>query len=81
MEKESLAHFLAIRLREIRKAKGLSQRELEERGINQKYYQRIEAGTVNLTLRSLEKLASALEIGVLEIFQISRAKGKKNRRT
>jgi transcriptional regulator with XRE-family HTH domain len=77
VEKESLARFIARRLRQIRTAKGLSQRELEELGINHKYYQRIEAGSVNLTLRSLEKVASALGIGVLEIFQVSREKGKR----
>jgi transcriptional regulator with XRE-family HTH domain len=77
VEKETLARFLARRLREIRSAKGLSQRELEGLGINHKYYQRIEAGSVNLTLRSLEKLAAALGVGVLEIFQVSGEKGKR----
>jgi transcriptional regulator with XRE-family HTH domain len=81
VERESLARFLARRLREIRTAKGLSQRELEKLGINPKYYQRIEAGSVNLTLRSLEKVAFALGIGVLEIFQVSGEKGKKKRRS
>lgn len=80
MEKETLARFLARRLREIRMAKGLSRRELEELGINHKYYQRIEAGSVNLTLRSLEKLASALGIGVLELFQVSGEKEKRKRK-
>jgi transcriptional regulator with XRE-family HTH domain len=81
VEKQSLARFLARRLREIRTAKGLSQRELEELGINHKYYQRIEAGSVNLTLRSLEKLASALGVRVLEIFHVSGEKEKRKRRT
>ena len=80
MEKETLARFLARRLREIRMAKGLSRRELEELGMNHKYYQRIEAGSVNLTLRSLEKLASALGIGVLELFQVSGEKEKRKRK-
>jgi transcriptional regulator with XRE-family HTH domain len=61
-------------------AKGLSRRELEELGMNHKYYQRIEAGSVNLTLRSLEKLASALGIGVLELFQVSGEKEKRKRK-
>ena len=74
---ESLARFLGRRLREIRIAKGLSQRELETLGINPKYYQRIEAGRVNLTLKSLEKLAAALGVGVLEFFQVSEGSGKK----
>jgi transcriptional regulator with XRE-family HTH domain len=66
-------------LREIRSAKGLSQKDLEEFGINQKYYQRIEAGKVNLTLRSLEKLASALGVKAMEVFQITGGKKRKFR--
>lgn len=81
MEKVSLARFLARRLREIRTAKGLSQRELEELGINHKYYQRIEAGNVNLTLRSVEKLAAALGVRVLEIFQVSGEKVTRKKKT
>ena len=60
-------------------AKGLSQRELEKLGINHKYYQRIESGNVNLTLRSIEKLAFALGVEVLEIFQVAGGKGKRTR--
>jgi transcriptional regulator with XRE-family HTH domain len=66
---EDLARFLGRRLRDIRQAQGLRQQDLQELGINQKYYQRIEAGRVNLTLRSLEKLASALGIEILDVFQ------------
>lgn len=80
MGNESLARFLARRLREIRMAKGLSQRELEELGINHKYYQRIETGKVNLTLKSLERVASVLDIGVLEIFRVSGQKKKSKKK-
>jgi transcriptional regulator with XRE-family HTH domain len=68
-EEEKLAKFLGKRLRDIRIAQGLRQQDLQERGISHKYYQRIEAGRVNLTLRSLEKLASALDIKTLDLFQ------------
>jgi transcriptional regulator with XRE-family HTH domain len=81
VKNESLSRFLARRLREIRAAKGLSQREMKELGINHKYYQRIEAGNVNLTLRSLEKLAAALGVGVLEILHVSGEKRKRKRRS
>ena len=71
MEKqENLARFLAQRLRHVRLARGLTQKDLQDRGISYKYYQRIEAGRVNLTLRSVEKLAAALEIRkILDLFQ------------
>lgn len=69
MEKGSLSQILGRRLRELRMEKGLRQQDLQNRGISYKYYQRIEEGKVNLTLRSLEKLASALEVTVLDLFQ------------
>ncbi len=64
----NLAKFLGKRLREIRMARGLRQEDMQERGISPKYYQRIEAGNVNLTLRSLVKIASALRVSVLDLF-------------
>jgi len=63
----NLAKFLGKRLREIRMARGLRQEDMQERGISPKYYQRIEAGNVNLTLRSLEKIALALGVSVLDL--------------
>ena len=42
---------------------------MTERGLSYKHYQRIEAGKVNLTLKSLEKLAAALEVEVGELFR------------
>jgi transcriptional regulator with XRE-family HTH domain len=70
MAAENLANLIGRRLREIRTAQGLKQQDMEGRGISYKYYQRIEAGKVNLTLRSLEKLTSALGIKVLDLFQV-----------
>ena len=69
MKEENLAIFVGNRLRTRRVALGLRQQDMEDRGINYKYYQRVEAGKVNLTLRSLEKLASALDVKVLGLFQ------------
>jgi transcriptional regulator with XRE-family HTH domain len=66
---ESLAKRLGWRLRQLRLAQGLRQRDLETRGISYKYYQRIEAGRANLTLKSLERLAAALRVTVDELFQ------------
>jgi transcriptional regulator with XRE-family HTH domain len=69
MGKVDLARFLGRRLREIRLKKGLRQQDLQDRGMSYKYYQRIEEGKVNPTLRSLEKLAFALGVSVFDFFQ------------
>ena len=69
MDEKNLANLIGRRLRETRVAQGLRQQDMEGRGISYKYYQRIESGKVNLTLRSLEKLASALGIKIIDLFQ------------
>jgi transcriptional regulator with XRE-family HTH domain len=69
MEPPRLPVLLGQRIRELRVAKGLTQWKIAERGFSYKYYQRIEAGKVNLTLNSLEKLAAALEVEVGELFR------------
>lgn len=42
---------------------------MEAKGFNYKYYQRIETGRCNLTLRTLQRIASALQVRVEELFQ------------
>jgi transcriptional regulator with XRE-family HTH domain len=69
MEPPRLPVLLGQRIRELRVTKGLTQWEIAERGFSYKYYQRIEAGKVNLTLNSLEKLATALDVEVGELFR------------
>jgi transcriptional regulator with XRE-family HTH domain len=56
-EHEDLARRVGRRVRTLRKARGLGEAEIEARLFNFKYLQRIEAGQVNLTLRTLERLA------------------------
>jgi transcriptional regulator with XRE-family HTH domain len=77
MTEENLARILGRRLRQLRLEKGLRQMDLQHRGISYKYYQRIEEGKVNLTLRSIEKVAAALEVNVLDLFQIPGERKKK----
>lgn len=51
------------RLRELRKAKGLSQERLAElAGINPKYYSDVERGKRNITIKNLERIASQLGV-------------------
>lgn len=60
---------LGKRIRALRSVRGLRQEAIEARGLNYKYLQRIEAGRCNLTLRTLQNVASALELKVEDLFQ------------
>lgn len=59
------------RLREIRKAKGLTQRDVAEKaGMSVSYYTEIELQKKQLNQRRLEDLAKALEVSSSEILFI-----------
>ncbi len=60
---------LGRRIRALRVARNLTQEAMEARGLNYKYYQRIEAGRCNLTFRTLLKIGSALEVEVEDLFR------------
>lgn len=61
---------LGARLRQILKQKGLSQEKLAEMcGLHVNYIEQIEQGEKNLTLETLGKVASGLEISLGELFQ------------
>lgn len=64
---------VASRLRELRLTQGLTQWALAERGVSYKYYQRIEAGRANVTLRTLDRVARALGVSFEELFRFPRA--------
>lgn len=63
-----LPKVIGMRLQGIRKSKGLRQEDMEEFGLNYKYYQRIEGGRTNITLTTLEKVATALGVDVADLF-------------
>jgi transcriptional regulator with XRE-family HTH domain len=51
------------RIRELRKARGLTQEGVaESAGINPKYFGSIERGEVNLSLSTLDRIAKALHV-------------------
>ena len=59
------------RLREIRQAQGLSQREIEERsGLLRDYVSKIENGHAIPTLQVLERWAKALGVELRELFVV-----------
>ena len=60
---------MGLRLKEIRKRKGLSQEALAERAdTSPNYLSRMERGTENPTLDMLIKIADALEVELWELF-------------
>jgi transcriptional regulator with XRE-family HTH domain len=73
------AKRLGKRIQELRKRRGLRQEDMEEFGIPYKYYQRIESPgsyPVNITLKTLMKIADALEVEVSEFFVFEKERRK-----
>jgi transcriptional regulator with XRE-family HTH domain len=63
MAKTDLRKKAAQNIRKTRLKKKLTQEKAAEMmGFHYKYYQKIESGTVNLTLDSLQKISSTLKI-------------------
>jgi len=62
--------LLGARIKELRKAKGLSQEELSEKvGIDSKHLSRIEVGKSYSSLDTLGKIAQALGIEIKDLFE------------
>ncbi|HBH48245.1 MAG TPA: XRE family transcriptional regulator [Bacteroidales bacterium] len=73
---ENLAILIGKRIREVRLSKGIRQEDMERLGISYKYFQKVENGRANVTLKTLEKIAEALEIDSTELFELPLAKSK-----
>ena len=58
------------RVYELRKKAKLTQEDMMSYGFERRYYQRIESGTVNLSLKSLNKLAKAFRLSLAELMKI-----------
>ncbi|HVG62929.1 MAG TPA: helix-turn-helix transcriptional regulator [Hyalangium sp.] len=64
---------LGQRLRELRKARGLSQEQAAEMiGIHPKYMPRVEAGRANLTVDTLIAASVAYEVALSDLFTKAR---------
>jgi transcriptional regulator with XRE-family HTH domain len=60
----------AVRLRQIRQLKGLSQEELADRaGLHRTYVGSVERGERNISIDNIECLAKALEIDIIELLK------------
>ncbi|CAH1056642.1 helix-turn-helix transcriptional regulator [Paenibacillus sp. FSL E2-8871] len=68
MDKEILK-LVGIRIRTLRKERGLSQEALGERGgFHFSYIGQIERGEKNVSLLNLHKIAEALEVNLIQLF-------------
>ena len=67
-----LAKTLAARLRDERKARGWTQEKAaEECGLVARHYQKLEAGEINVTLATLERLCDAFDVEATELLRPS----------
>ena len=65
----SLQKRVGKRIREIRDEKNISQQDLAAKcNFEKSNMSRLEAGKVNPTLSTLEKISSALEVNITELF-------------
>ncbi|WP_439559684.1 helix-turn-helix domain-containing protein [Dyadobacter sp.] len=71
MEKDALLKQLGLRIRELRKAKNITQAELAHIiAKDQQSIQRLEAGKINPSFYYLYEIATGLGISMQEIIQI-----------
>lgn len=69
IEDQEFLEKLGQRIAQLRKEKGMTQVEFAEKlGIQRTALTRIEVGNVNVTILNLNKIASALDISLGELF-------------
>ncbi|WP_019913001.1 helix-turn-helix domain-containing protein [Paenibacillus sp. HW567] len=69
--------LVGSRIRDIRKLRGLSQESLAEKaGFNSSYIGFIERAERNISLKNIEKIANALEVGVHQLFTYVQVDGE-----
>ena len=67
--REDILQALGNRLRRLRRSRNLRQLDMASLGLSYKYYQRLEAGQVNPTLATLQKLAAAFDVAIHDLFR------------
>jgi len=74
-----ILHLFGQRVRELRKRKGFSQEALAEKaGLHPTYIGQVERGTKNPSLKSIEKIAKALEVSLPDLFLFANDKSSSN---
>lgn len=73
-------NMIGERIRTLRKEKGYTQESLSEKsGIHVTYISDIERGERNISMETLEKVISALEVNPVEVFRIEGIEGIEER--
>ena len=67
MTDDQLQKLLGKRIQQLRLERGLKQEEMCQFGFEYKYYQRIEYGEKNLSLKILNRLSKAFKIEIAEL--------------
>lgn len=60
---------LSANIRAFRLKKGLSQEQMAELGFNYRYYQKLESGKYSPSIRTIYKVADALNVTVSELLK------------
>jgi transcriptional regulator with XRE-family HTH domain len=69
-QRQPLRTRLAASVRRLRSERSWTQeRAAEAAGLNPRHYQKIEEGTVNTTLRTLEQLCRGFSVDVVELLK------------
>lgn len=69
MQEQSIQVKVGKQIQKLRELKGISQQDLAAKcNFEKSNMSRLEAGKVNPTLSTLEKVASALEINIIDLF-------------
>lgn len=64
MSLEKLQKRIAANIKDIRRQRGLLQKDFEKAGYKLRHYQKIESGQSNVTLKTLYKLSQAMDVHV-----------------
>ncbi|MCD7961991.1 MAG: helix-turn-helix domain-containing protein [Rikenellaceae bacterium] len=70
MTTEKILAKIGERIREIRESKGIDQQVLAAQcNFEKSNMSRIEGGNTNVTIRTLNKIATVLEVPIIELFK------------
>jgi len=70
MTEARLLKLVGKRIRQLRLERGFTQEQMTRFGLDYKYYQRIEYGEKNLSLRTLLKIARAFDMSISELLAL-----------
>ena len=72
MTDERLLRLLGLRVKQLRMQRNLTQEGMGKFGFEIKYYQKLEYGQKNISVKTLHRLAKAFDVPVAELFRFER---------